>query len=65
LSISYTLEPHSFTKASKDPRWVVAMDEELVSLQANHTWTITNLPANKMGIGASGYIRLNIVSMGL
>jgi len=51
LSITYAHEPQTYTQDSKDPQWIKAMRDKLVALQANHTWTITDLPPGKIAIG--------------
>ena len=36
-------DPNSYYHAQKDPRWQVAMDEEMISLQKNTTWELVSL----------------------
>ncbi|KAK4382022.1 Retrovirus-related Pol polyprotein from transposon RE2 [Sesamum angolense] len=38
------MEPRSYLKASKDARWVNAMNEELTALDKNETWELASLP---------------------
>lgn len=38
----------SVAKALKDHKWVSAMIEELESIEANKTWSIVDLPQNKV-----------------
>jgi len=40
-------DPKSYYHAQKDPRWQVAMDEEMNSLQKNTTWELVSLPPGR------------------
>ena len=40
-------DPKSYYHARKDPRWQVAMDEEMNSLQKNSTWELVSLPPGR------------------
>lgn len=44
-------EPVSYEEAYQDPRWVEAMDKELLALHKNHTWDSVDLPPGKKAIG--------------
>lgn len=44
-------EPTSFQEASKDPKWIEAMNQEIQALQQNKTWILTDLRPNKKAIG--------------
>ena len=39
--------PISYYHAWNDPRWQVAMDEEMNSLQKNSTWELVSLPLGR------------------
>ena len=41
------LDPKSYYHSQKDPRWQVAMDEEMISLQKNTTWELVSLPPGR------------------
>jgi len=41
---SATIEPHSFNEASQDKLWMDAMQQEILALEDNDTWTIVELP---------------------
>lgn len=47
LQISSNKEPSTFAQASKDQRWVDAMDKEIRALEENQTWVVSNLPSDK------------------
>jgi hypothetical protein len=51
--VDYSVEPSTYTKAvvSGDrEKWVVAMQEEMQSLEKNGTWDIVHLPAGKKAV---------------
>jgi len=48
--MSSHVEPHNYKEVSKDSCWIQAMKEELSSLEANQTQTITILPPGKIAI---------------
>ena len=45
-----TNEPYSYAQAKQYPEWVKAMDQELTTLDANHTWVLTSLPHGKRAL---------------
>eukprot|EP00253_Pinus_taeda_P002078 PITA_02078 len=49
-NIHSTFEPQSYSEAKGTPEWEQAMDAEFQSLQENHTWTLSDLPARKKPI---------------
>lgn len=48
---SAILEPKSFSEASRDPKWIDAMQSEIVALEKNNTWSVVDLPSRKTHIG--------------
>ena len=56
-------DPKSYYHAQKDPRWQVAMDEEMNSLQKNTTWELVSLPPGGIWFNASGYFGIRLLLM--
>ncbi|KAL9233094.1 hypothetical protein vseg_008132 [Gypsophila vaccaria] len=50
-AITRDLEPKYFKEAVTDSRWRKAMQEEIIALETNGTWTIEDLPSDKKAIG--------------
>lgn len=46
-----TIVESTYEKASKDQRWIEAMEAEIAALEDNHTWDIVSLPVSKNSIG--------------
>lgn len=44
-------EPSSYSQAKNDPKWVQAMESELLALEKNDTWDLVLLPPRKTAIG--------------
>ncbi|GJU27518.1 retrovirus-related pol polyprotein from transposon TNT 1-94 [Tanacetum coccineum] len=57
-SLHKETEPTSFTQASKHPKWIEAMNNEISALESNHTWILTTLPSNKHPIGSKWVYRI-------
>ncbi|XP_075074561.1 uncharacterized protein LOC142162144 [Nicotiana tabacum] len=51
VAFSAIVEPKSFSEASRDPKWVEAMQAEITTLEENNTWSIVALPFGKVPIG--------------
>ena len=51
ISISVEAEPCSFSQAVCDPKWCLAMQQELAALKANGTWSLQPLPPGKKLVG--------------
>ena len=56
-TLSQYVEPSSYEEASKDPRWVEAMEKELTALSDNQTWIVTNLPQEKKPMAINGFTK--------
>ncbi|XP_039020845.1 uncharacterized protein LOC120152776 [Hibiscus syriacus] len=50
-SISKSVEPKSYHEAIQHPEWVQAMNDEILSLETNKTWSVFSLPSGKVPIG--------------
>ncbi|XP_019259319.1 PREDICTED: uncharacterized protein LOC109237463 [Nicotiana attenuata] len=44
-------EPQTFKEAALDPKWIEAMQLKIASLEANHTWSVVDLPPEEIPIG--------------
>eukprot|EP00253_Pinus_taeda_P008054 PITA_08054 len=51
-------EPQTYSEAKGIPEWEQAMEAELQSLQKNHTWTLSDLPAGKKPISCKWVYKL-------
>lgn len=50
-TFSTIVESTTYEKASKDQRWIEAMEAEIAALEDNHTGDIVSLPVRKNSIG--------------
>ncbi|GJU06584.1 ribonuclease H-like domain-containing protein [Tanacetum coccineum] len=57
-SLNKIVEPKTFDEASKDIRWIEAMNLEIEALNMNETWIITELPIGRKPIGINNYQKL-------
>eukprot|EP00253_Pinus_taeda_P024108 PITA_24108 len=51
IALLSMIELETFAKASKDPHWVKAMEEEMSQIEKNKTWELVPLPKDKNIIG--------------
>lgn len=63
-SISQITEPSTFKQASANPHWCRAMETELLALEANKTWQLTDLPPGKEAIGCKYVFKVKYNSDG-
>ena len=40
-------EPQTFQEEARDLKWIEAADEEIKTLEINHTWELINKPNDK------------------
>ncbi|KAJ0853298.1 putative RNA-directed DNA polymerase [Helianthus annuus] len=57
-------DPSTFHSASKDPKWVHAMQEELYALNKNNTWTLVPRPKDANVVGSKWIFRTKFRSDG-
>ncbi|KAJ0733050.1 putative RNA-directed DNA polymerase [Helianthus annuus] len=63
-SLNKIVEPNSYYEASKDPRWVEAMNAEMEALHNNNTWVLSDLPADRKAIGCKWVYKVKYKSNG-
>ncbi|GJU43198.1 ribonuclease H-like domain-containing protein [Tanacetum coccineum] len=63
-NINILVKPHTYIQASKNPKWIEAMNKEIQALKANHTWTLTQLPPGKSPIGSKWVFKIKYHSNG-
>ncbi|CAM8988557.1 unnamed protein product [Rhodiola kirilowii] len=64
LKISSVQEPTSYNQASKDVKWVEAMNKEISALEANNTWVLTDLPKDKTLVDCKWIYKVKYLSDG-
>ncbi|PKI50560.1 hypothetical protein CRG98_029066 [Punica granatum] len=52
------MEPMTYSEATKDPRWRLAMAEEIRALDDNGTWVVQSLPSKKKPIGCKWVFKI-------
>nr|GEX48471.1 uncharacterized mitochondrial protein AtMg00820-like [Tanacetum cinerariifolium] len=55
---------NQLNQASKDPRWIDAMQKEIQAFKNNNTWDLTSLPTNKSPIGCKWVFRIKYLADG-
>lgn len=65
ISLTESLtEPLSYKEAVTDPRWIDAMNAEILALEKNHTWILVDLPPSKKPIGSKWVYKIKHKSDG-
>lgn len=59
-ALAQHVEPSSFTQAKKFDEWLKAMNEELLALERNDTWTICSLLDGKHKIGCKWVYKVKL-----
>ena len=54
------LEPKSFDEALKSKEWRAAMEEDMMMILKNETWTLVDRPINKKVIGVRWVYRTKL-----
>ncbi|KAL3368664.1 hypothetical protein AABB24_009482 [Solanum stoloniferum] len=60
-NISTIKEPESYAEVIQHPKWVQVMDQELLALADNKTWSLALLSADKKAIGCKWVLRSNTI----
>jgi hypothetical protein len=58
LALFVDTEPLTYEQAAKFEEWRLAMQEEIASIDRNHTWDLVDLPANKRPIAVKWIYKL-------
>jgi hypothetical protein len=64
LYISLESNPHSYTKAMRNPFWEAVMDEEYSALMENQTWDLVPLPKGRNIVQCRWIFHTNMVANG-
>ncbi|MFS8020746.1 putative RNA-directed DNA polymerase [Helianthus anomalus] len=62
--LSKSAEPSNYSEASKDPKWVEAMNLEMEALLRNKTWELVDLPNNRKPIGCKWIYKIKYSANG-
>jgi Reverse transcriptase (RNA-dependent DNA polymerase) len=63
-NIAHQTEPTTWEDANQHPVWQKAMNEELQTLEKNHTWDIVCLPKEKKHVGCKSVYKIKYNSNG-
>ena len=59
-SLDAIAEPKLYKDAIKDPRWCLAMDNEIKALEDNDTWNFQRLPPGNKPIGCKWFYKIKL-----
>ncbi|KAJ0688424.1 putative RNA-directed DNA polymerase [Helianthus annuus] len=62
--LSKSTEPSCYNEASKDSKWVEAMNLEMEALMRNNTWELVDLPSGRKPIGCKWVYKIKYRSNG-
>ncbi|XP_035842144.1 uncharacterized protein LOC118488849 [Helianthus annuus] len=62
--LSKSTEPSSYSEASRDPKWVEAMNLEMEALLRNQTWELVDLPNDRKPIGSKWIYKIKYKANG-
>ncbi|KAJ0805739.1 putative RNA-directed DNA polymerase [Helianthus annuus] len=62
--LSKSTEPSSYIEASRNPKWVEAMNLEMEALMRNNTWELVDLPSGRKPIGCKWIYKIKYKSNG-
>ena len=54
------LEPTGYEEATRDPKWIIAIQKEMRIIHKNQTWELVDKPLHKKAIGVKWVYRLNV-----
>ncbi|XP_070043055.1 uncharacterized protein [Nicotiana tomentosiformis] len=63
-NISTLTDPKTFSEASKDKRWIEAMEMEIKALEDNKIWSIVDLPKGEKAIGSKWVYKIKYKASG-
>ena len=64
IALATLHKPYTYSEASTNPLWQVAMKEELDALSKNHTWDLVTLPPGKFVVGCKWIYKIKTRSNG-
>jgi len=64
LHLTHAGEPASYTEAKEDPAWLAAMEQDLKSVEQNHTWELVHLPPGHRPISLKWVYKLKKNKLG-
>ncbi|GKE59113.1 ribonuclease H-like domain-containing protein, partial [Tanacetum coccineum] len=62
LERSQSVEPSTYYEAALNPKWIEAMNDEIVALYRNNTWIVTDLPKDRKAIGCKWIYKIVVTN---